>query len=1759
MFTSFTHSTKPGPSHQCRSPSRAWRRWPRLELLEDRTAPTVSWTGVVSNSWHDAANWYDDVSGTNHTPTAADPVVVGSAFAGTTIYFTAGHSEQIASLTCASDLNLTGGTLTVADISNNPGVLSVAGTFTVSGTLAKAIVSDTTTITAANGTLDNTTVDATLNVINGNSLIVKNGLVFHGTATVGNANGGGSGIVFDGSQSLTGTGTLTFGRFYYTGINRNSLTQKNAGVVLTIGAGITLDGDSAYIGRGDATLINNGVINANVSGGSGFVVDGANWQQNGTLKASSGNGLLTSGTWTSSGTFLADGGTLNLGGTWTKTDVDESITVANSGVVYVMGVVDNTGRGLTLDGSAGRFILTGKVTGGTIGALNDAILEGEGGTLDGTTVNANLTGRSNNVSFKVQNGLVLNGSVTLGGDNGGYWTGAMRFDGSQTLSGVGTVNFGSFYYWHHNRNGFEQANPGEVLTIASGITLQGRSAYVGRPDATLINYGVIVGQGGVDSTGILVQGSDWQQFGTLKSENGGSLTTAGTWSSGGTFLADGGTLDLGGTWTKTGVDETISVANNGVAYISAAVDNTGHSLTLDGNVGRFILTGTVAGGSIEFLNGAVLEGENGTLDGTTVNGNLAGRNNANSFTVRNGLTLNGTVTLGGANAGQWVGGMRFDGTQTITGNGVVVFGSNYYNQYNRNGFSQADVGQELTIDSGITLRGQSAYIGRDGATLINRGTIIGNVPGTGLMILGTWTNEGGIGTETGGFIQGTGTLTNFDDATDTLTGGVFQVGSGSTLMLPIEPIVTLNGQISLEDSTANLVKADWNGVLGSLTTIDTGGTLELGPGITLEPATLTFTNDGALHLDAGATLQLAGSYVQSGQLVSVIAAPEATGQVVAQYVNVSGSLSVLTSAAGFTPAPGDYYPILLFNSGGDIAWSWINLPYLTPPLELSEVMGTDRYGVVVNEAPLFTSATEFVFPIESFTSFFVTASGSPAPDLFLDSVAGPGGSADLPAGVTFNPTTGELRGITEVGSGGQYTLSFSAVNSFGTDNQYFALLVPEISTPIDVDVDPDSVPETSDPGSLVGITAFANDALYGSIVYTLDDSAGDRFAIDPVSGVITVNAALDYETASSHSVTVVATGSYGVSASQNFVIEVTNVNEAPTAVNLVNVVTTLPPQGPLALPIRVADINVIDPDASNDANALSLGGPDAAMFEIAGGSLYVKAGTTLTPGSYEVAVQVDDPSVGTTPDASAVYSLYVLSTITISPDTLTGGLEGVFSSQVISATGGSAPYEFTLESGILPYGWNLAANGVLDGTPTLGGYGFYFTVRVTDDLGSINTKEYYAYINARPISNGIANITVPEDTASVVVNLYDAFDDIETSDPLVYTEVFNSNPSLFSGYSKDYVTGNLTIGIEPQANGESNITIRATDADGLWVEESFRVTVTAVNDRPENTLPAAVTMNEDTTYVFAGTVSVADVDNPPVLQVALTVASGELTLSGKNGLTFSVGDGTADTSMTFRGTVAAINVALNGMSYQPALNGSGDFALTMTTSDLDPTDPLTDQSTAIISVKNLPPSNREYVHSLYHEILGRHPEAGGWAYWSNLLATGTSNWVVANAIWNSTEHRGQQVDGLYRDLLHRAADVGGRAFWIGNLQSGAMNEETVIARFASSPEYLKLHPLQTAYIDALYNDLLYREADVGGRAWWIDALNRMTPDQIASVFVESNERHGGLVDECYQSILNRKENVSERAYWLDRLDHQGLTDHDLAASFFASTEAWNIS
>ena len=158
----------------------------------------------------------------------------------------------------------------------------------------------------------------------------------------------------------------------------------------------------------------------------------------------------------------------------------------------------------------------------------------------------------------------------------------------------------------------------------------------------------------------------------------------------------------------------------------------------------------------------------------------------------------------------------------------------------------------------------------------------------------------------------------------------------------------------------------------------------------------------------------------------------------------------------------------------------------------------------------------------------------------------------------------------------------------------------------------------------------------------------------------------------------------------------------------------------------------------------------------------------------------------------------------------------------------------------------------------------------------------------------------------------------------------------------------------------SNRTINFVVNDGFANSNTGArtVSVAAVNDAPVNSVPGAQTTAMNTAKVFStgngNLISVTDADAASAdLRVQLVSTNGVTTLSTLTGLSFTVGDGTADATMTFDGTVAEVNAALAGVSFNPTTSFNGAASLQIVTSDQGNTGSggtLTDSDTIAIAV-----------------------------------------------------------------------------------------------------------------------------------------------------------------------------------------------------------------
>lgn len=97
------------------------------------------------------------------------------------------------------------------------------------------------------------------------------------------------------------------------------------------------------------------------------------------------------------------------------------------------------------------------------------------------------------------------------------------------------------------------------------------------------------------------------------------------------------------------------------------------------------------------------------------------------------------------------------------------------------------------------------------------------------------------------------------------------------------------------------------------------------------------------------------------------------------------------------------------------------------------------------------------------------------------------------------------------------------------------------------------------------------------------------------------------------------------------------------------------------------------------------------------------------------------------------------------------------------------------------------------------------------------------------------------------------------------------------------------------------------------------INVTSVDNAPAVTGPATVTATENVAFAYTGAnvlgLNDPDAGGPALVRVSLSAAHGTLSLSTLTGLTFSRGDGTADTAVTFTASQANAAAAIATLSY----------------------------------------------------------------------------------------------------------------------------------------------------------------------------------------------------------------------------------------------------
>ncbi len=412
---------------------------------------------------------------------------------------------------------------------------------------------------------------------------VTNGLTLNNATINIGAN---SVLAPQGNQTIGGTGSIVFADA--NGSNRFNVEAGD----LVLGAGVTVRGNTGTIGGqgfvgGAATLTNQGLISADVSGGNISVgVSGALINQ-GVMQAQNGGQL-----------------TLNAGGGY---DNSAGTLLAGAGSVVLFNGATVTGGNLNGSGS-GVF----KASASAANFLNGVVLNGVLDMASGQGIVRTSAG-----------GMVINGTINIGANS------ILAPQGDNTFSGTGSIVFAD----NNGSNRFlvEAGN----LILGPGLTVHGNTGTIGGQGfvggaATLTSNGSINADGGgIISIGIA---GALTNNGLMRAQNGTlAINNA---------LTGTGSLQV----DSTGVMNLSNAANSqGKLIMGAAgsVLNIGtQNLTINNDY-----TNLGAGTGNSFDRRAGVNGAGLILAGGNAAQAITGSG------VTNGNTANATLTLGNVRVG----------------------------------------------------------------------------------------------------------------------------------------------------------------------------------------------------------------------------------------------------------------------------------------------------------------------------------------------------------------------------------------------------------------------------------------------------------------------------------------------------------------------------------------------------------------------------------------------------------------------------------------------------------------------------------------------------------------------------------------------------------------------------------------------------------------------------------------------------------------------------------------------------------------------------------------------------------------------------------------------------------------------------------------------------------------------------------------------------------------------------------------------------
>jgi hypothetical protein len=812
-------------------------------------------------------------------------------------------------------INNTGGSILATGTGS---VVSLDGVSISNGTLTSSsggVIESVNTWNSTTPTLTNLTISSgsTLDIPNNDGLNFGAGTITNsGTINLQSTGNNTELVITGGNVTLTGGGAIAM-----SGNTNNMILTGTAGQMLT-NVNNTISG-SGQIGNGGGLLFVNdagGIVDA-----SGGILTIAPY--NNTTGSTTNQGLLEA---TAGGTLQLENTVTNTGGT---------ILATGSGALVELNAVSITGGTLTSNsGGVIQSINTWSSNTPTLTSLtissgttldipnNNGLALGAGTITNNGTINLQSSGNNTELTIAGNSTLSGTGNVTMSNNTGNIITGGGTFTNAETIQGGGDIGNGSLTLVN---NGTIDANQPSALTInADGGTTNTKTmeATAGGTlhllDYTINNTGGTILATGTDSVVTLDAVSI--TGGTLTSSAGGIFESVNTWNNTvptltGLTISSGSTLDIP---NNNGLDFGVgTITNSGTINLESSGNNT--ELAIDGNVtlagtGKIIMSangGNIITGTGTLTNGTnTIEGEGNIGDGQialinegtilaniTTGGTLVIDPNSTGFTNNVG-TKNGVLTASAKN------------TIDIIGGGLTNFNSGTLTAgtYNATGTIEFAAGSTgiVTNDATISLTSATGEI-LNSTTSTNALANFNTNGSKGSFSVTTqkftdaneFTNDGILTVGSGGTLDFSTGLTNFNSTTDTLAVGTYTVTG--TLEFPGADVVVNNAIITLTGTTPKILNSTTsaNALAGF---DDNKGTFTVNGG-TFTDAN-SFTNTGTLAAGAKGLFNASGGLTNfnntNGTLTGGSYTLTTTGQI--QFNNEGFANDIVTNNAKITLA-----------------------------------------------------------------------------------------------------------------------------------------------------------------------------------------------------------------------------------------------------------------------------------------------------------------------------------------------------------------------------------------------------------------------------------------------------------------------------------------------------------------------------------------------------------------------------------------------------------------------------------------------------------------------------------------------------------------------------------------------------------------------------------------------------------------------------------------------------------------------------------------